>query len=205
MSGSSESSTASGATGPRAHYDGITTLSSINGGSAHYCGILTTGATKCWGRDGSGEVSGTPVTPLKAVRAGSYASCGVRSDNSRLICWPQHILPDALTTVAFSSIDGGAGAEWCGVRADTSKVECWGNSSLVNNSVPTGVTFSQVSVGQDAACGIRLSDGQAQCWGHPLLWCDSTIRPRSRSTLSRSATRPPALEEQTTAKRCAGD
>jgi hypothetical protein len=139
-------------------------FASIDAGSAHYCGILKTGATKCWGSDYYGEIGGAPATSFKVVRAGAYASCGIRADNSRVTCWPNN-LPAALTTVPFSSIDGGAAAEWCAVRADTSKVECWGNSSLVNNNIPTDVTFSQVSVGQDAACGLRLSDGQAQCWG----------------------------------------
>jgi hypothetical protein len=137
----------------------------IDGGYFHYCGILTSGATQCWGSDTSGESTGVPAVSFKAVSAGGNASCGIRTDNSRVQCWPSGLVPPALSTVTFSSISGGQNA-WCGIRSDTSEAVCWGNSSYVVNNVPSGVAFKQVSTGLDDACGIRAADDQVQCWGY---------------------------------------
>jgi len=121
------------------------------------CGVTEGGSAKCWGcgaTDRLGRVRG--VTILGNVNKGQ---CEVPQD---VVGW-----------------DSVATSEWhsCGVT-DAGEIRCWGcrcspercpawdspDVDFGQCDVPTGYTWSTVSVGKYHSCGLT-NKGQAVCWG----------------------------------------
>lgn len=125
----------------------------------------------------------------KQVNTGGFHSCAVTAAN-RAYCWgknSQGQLGDGTTTqrllpvpvagsVRFRRIVAGA-AHTCGVTA-ANKGYCWGDNGfrklgdgstvskrLVPTAVAGGLSFRQVSAGNDHTCGLA-EDQRAYCWGH---------------------------------------
>jgi len=131
---------------------GITNAKSIVSDGGHsYCAVLASGAVKCWGDGGSGEL-GDGTTSASSV-------------------------PVSVTGITNASavISGGANS-YCAVL-QTAAVECWGSGAFgqlgdgatTNSSVPlavTGITeaASVTSDGAGTYCAV-LTTGAVDCWG----------------------------------------
>ena len=177
--------------------------SSVSAGTYHSCGIrLNDSRVLCWGRGSDGQL-GDGITlheviptltndssAYSSVSAGSYHTCGVRSDG-RVLCWGDGYssIPGLVNdTSAYSSVNCGW-AHSCGIRLNDSRVLCWGrgseyqlgDDSTSSSSVPVltndSSAYSSVSAGTYHTCGVR-SGGRALCWGDGTsykLGDDSTV------------------------------
>src|SRR3989339_652390 len=182
--------------------------SSVSAGSYHTCGIRQNDSrVLCWGRGNSGQLGDngqiektnptltTDTSPYSSVSAGEDYTCGIRTNDSRVLCWGRSTegqLGDGETTTrlvptltsdtsTYLRISAGEGTT-CGIRANDSRVLCWGdgqygslgdgNTSLHNNLNPNLTTdtsaYSSVSVGGSHSCGIRTNDSRVLCWGYGL-------------------------------------
>src|SRR3989339_811107 len=127
-----------------------------------------------------------------SISAGGYHTCGIRSNDSRVLCWGrgnEGQLGDSSTAVhevgnpnvtvdnsSYSSISTGR-THTCGIRANDSRVLCWGddtygqigNGDTSENLVPTNTTdssiYTSISTGTMHTCGIRSNDSRVMCWG----------------------------------------
>ncbi len=136
--------------------------------SNHICALrVSDGQPRCWGRDGDGQVSGTPVTAsFDRITVGRSHSCGLNSEDGSVECWGAADYATVPAGVAFDAIDAGPFVT-CGIRRDDGTLTCWGLDFLQQISgVPSGVAFDAVAVGSVFACGIRRSDGGISCWGN---------------------------------------
>ena len=98
---------------------------------------------------------------FKTVSAGSFHSCGIRSDDT-VVCWGYYRdgIADA-PAGGFKTVSAGVNHS-CGIRSDGTAV-CWGFNGSGQADAPTG-GFKTVSAGEYHSCGIR-SDGTVVCWG----------------------------------------
>lgn len=127
-----------------------TGTASISAGVFHSCAVTKTGAAKCWGYNGQGELGD-----------GTYASRAYMAQVQGL-------------TSGVTNISTGFGYS-CAVTA-AGAVKCWGSnsdgvlgSSVSNTAVPTQVTgltsgASQVIAAMYNTCAV-MSTGTAKCWG----------------------------------------
>src|SRR3989339_790930 len=127
-----------------------------------------------------------------SISAGYYHTCGIRANDSRVLCWGrgnEGQLGDSSTAVhevgnpnvtvdnsSYSSISTGR-THTCGIRANDSRVLCWGddtygqigNGDTSENLVPTNTTdssaYTSISAGWRQTCGIRTNDSRVLCWG----------------------------------------
>ena len=135
----------------------------ISTGYNHAC-LLRRGKAYCWGDDTYGELGNNTTTTTPQSTPVPVYTGGVLS---------------GLTLIQIS-----AGQTWTCALASTGNAYCWGNNStatglsdaiaLGNNtnnasSVPVlvsgGLSFTQISVGNDFACGLT-SAAVAYCWGN---------------------------------------
>src|SRR3989339_564219 len=180
---------------------------SISAGEFHTCGIRANDSrVLCWGDGDEGQLGDgstavhnnsnpnitTDTSPYSSVSAGEDYTCGIRTNDSRVLCWGRSTegqLGDGETTTrlvptltsdtsTYLRISAGEGTT-CGIRANDSRVLCWGdgqygslgdgNTSLHNNLNPNLTTdtsaYSSVSVGGAHSCGIRANDSRVLCWG----------------------------------------
>lgn len=109
-----------------------------------------------------------PANPeFSAISSGPGHTCGIRSSDGEVLCWPRIESFGATIPpvgVAFDSISAGLDHS-CGVRAADGEVQCWGDNTNGQSTPPVGVVFNSVSAGHYYTCGIRSSDGEVQCWG----------------------------------------
>jgi alpha-tubulin suppressor-like RCC1 family protein len=180
---------------------------SIQSGSNHNCGVRANDSrVLCWGNNDLGGLGvGNTTTPITvpvltsdssaflSVSAGGSHSCGVRANDSRVLCWGYNangqlgvgnttspIMVPVLTvdSSAFLSVSAG-GNRNCGVRLNDSRVLCWGynaNGQLGVGNTTTPITvpvltvddsaYSSVSTGFSHSCGIRANDSRVLCWGY---------------------------------------
>jgi hypothetical protein len=112
------------------------------------------------------------------VSAGASATCAIRADNGKLVCWGNSGGGGIFTAgaapldVAFKSIELAA-AHGCGVRASDGRVQCWGSIASQGEqflqATPADVVLSSVTIsGGYQACGLRADDSKAQCWSAPI-------------------------------------
>ena len=116
--------------------------------------------------DGSFVGQATPPDgSFTSVSAGSYHTCGVKTDGS-VACWgADHNGQSTPPVGSFASVSAGAAyvsAHTCGVKTDGS-VACWGNNDW-GRSVPPADSFTSVSAGESHTCGVK-TDGSVVCWG----------------------------------------
>ena len=113
----------------------------IGVGVYHTCGVTTGGAAYCWGNDGSGLRSSSPLAvsgglSFATVSAGDH-TCGVTTAGAAY-CWGDNFfaqLGDGTTTTRTSPV-----------------------------AVLGGLTFATVSAGVSHTCGVTTA-GAAYCWG----------------------------------------
>lgn len=134
------------------------------GRSDHTCGLLNTGAVKCWGSNGSGEL-------------GDVTSVG------------QSRLPVSVLGLGSTVSQVAAGYMHTCALLDTGGVQCWGynaygqigdGTSGINRFAPVDVTglragVEQVAAGFVATCAL-LETGGVKCWGQEAVGDGTTER-----------------------------
>jgi len=183
---------------------------SISAGNVHTCGIRANDSrVLCWGYGtygvlGDGNIAthnvSNPTLTLDtsaylSVSTGRYFTCGIRANDSRILCWGygnlgylgdgdntlHYVSIPNLTqdTSPYESISTG-NYHVCGVRSNDSRVLCWGsgqygqlgdgNTGVHNVSTPNLIvdtcSYSFVNVGDYFTCGIRKYDSRVLCWGY---------------------------------------
>src|SRR3989339_779091 len=175
----------------------------ISARDQHTCGIRANDSrVLCWGygdsgRLGDGEIDNnlepnltTDFSAYTSVSVGSIHTCGIRANDSRVLCWGDNYygqLGNGTTTdsiipiltsdsSAYSSISAGR-LHTCGIRANDSRVLCWGESDYgrlgdgssgdnLNPNVTTDTSpYTSINAGSDHTCGIRQNDSRVLCWG----------------------------------------
>ncbi|MDH3353283.1 MAG: hypothetical protein OEL87_02445, partial [Nanoarchaeota archaeon] len=128
---------------------------SIAAGSYHTCGIRASDSrVLCWGRDLFGQLGdGTTgndqnsptltsdTAPYIALSAGAYYTCGIRANDSRVLCW---------------------GYDLYGQLGDGTTGNDQNSPTLTSDSS----AYTSVITGISHACGIRASDSRVLCWGY---------------------------------------
>jgi alpha-tubulin suppressor-like RCC1 family protein len=134
--------------------NGGLSFTQLAGGGAHTCGLTTDGAAWCWGSNTRGQLGDGTLTARNEPVA-------------------------VVTSVRFSSISAGVG-HTCALTS-AGAVWCWGANfqgelgipssppqlTPVAATVPTGITFDQISAGGEFAgvtCA-RSMTGEGWCWG----------------------------------------
>src|SRR3989339_575262 len=180
---------------------------SISAGWRQTCGIRTNDSmVLCWGNGDYGQLGDgitsahnvsnpnltTDSSAYKSVSAGYQQTCGLRANDSRVLCWGNGDygqLGDCSTAVhnvgnpnvttdssEYLSVNT-KGWHTCGIRVNDSRVLCWGydnhgqlgDGQTANNGNPNITTdssiYSSVSAGYYHTCGIRTNDSRVLCWG----------------------------------------
>ena len=118
----------------------------------------------CWGECGGGKCA-APAGPFVQISAGTYHSCGLRSDGTA-VCWGcGYRNPEYGPDMGQCNAPGGSftqiAAGWltsCALDTDGG-VSCWGNEPA-----PSGdLEFSQISLCGGGACGLTTM-GEVVCW-----------------------------------------
>jgi len=123
----------------------------VSAGSSHSCGVDTSGAVKCWGYNGNGQIGdGTTAIATTATQVNGLTSGAI------------HV--GAGNTHSCAVMSGGT-------------VQCWGdntygqlgNGTTTNSPTPVSVTglggaATKVVAGYYHSCAL-LSDGTVECWG----------------------------------------
>ncbi len=148
---------------------GTTAWKAVSVGAEYACAIRTSDSRiYCWGRDdfgmlgnGVGDsstrgVGSTPTalsgtfgtTAWKALSAGSYHACAIRTSDSYIYCWGRNYIGQIGNGTTVTDEDGG-------------------------QPIPVALTgafgttaWKDVSAGGNHTCAIRTSDNAVYCWGH---------------------------------------
>src|SRR3989339_102681 len=183
----------------------ISNYSSVSAGYLHTCGIRANDSrVLCWGDSlygilGDGQNTTDRTSPYlttdssaySSVSAGIFHTCGIRANDSRVLCWGSGTygqlgdgesgdnLNSNITTDSSSYTSVSAGRyHTCGIRVNDLRVLCWGESlygrlgdgqngvDVLNPNLTTDTSaYSSISAGYEHTCGIRASDGRVLCWG----------------------------------------
>ncbi len=142
------------------------TVTQIAAGTAHTCALLDTGAVRCWGANGSGQLGYNNTTivgngigpsiiaagdvPLGGtavqIAAGSSNTCALL-DTGNVRCW------------------GPNGQGQLGHNNTTAVGDGVGTTIIAAGDVPVGGTVTRVDVGDNFACAL-LDTGAVRCWGN---------------------------------------
>src|SRR3989339_398349 len=184
----------------------VSAYTSISAGYEHTCGIRANDSrVLCWGIGNDGQLGDnstsahevenpnltTDSSAYISVSTGAYHTCGIRVNDSRVLCWGQgdygqlgdggsgDNLNSNITTdsSAYASVSAGQ-YHTCGIRANDSRVLCWGESAngrlgdgqngvnVLNPNVTTDTSaYTSLSAGYYHTCGIRSNDSRVMCWG----------------------------------------
>src|SRR3989339_686372 len=177
----------------------------ITVGYDHTCGIRANDLrVLCWGDSANGKLGDgqtttdrtspyltTDSSAYSSVSAGIFHTCGIRANDSRVLCWGSGTygqlgdgesgdnLNSNITTDSSSYTSVSAGRyHTCGIRVNDLRVLCWGESlygrlgdgqngvDVLNPNLTTDTSaYSKINAGYEHTCGIRASDGRVLCWG----------------------------------------
>ena len=102
----------------------------------------------------------TQLDTYKAVTAGEFHTCGLRTDNT-IQCWGDNRYGAAAApTGSFQTVTAGE-FHTCGLRTDNT-IQCWGDNDDGEAVAPTG-SFQTVTAGRFHTCGLR-TDNTIECW-----------------------------------------
>jgi uncharacterized repeat protein (TIGR01451 family) len=183
---------------------GVSGATSISAGQGHACAIVVNGGAKCWGDQSRGAlgngvttaavittpvdvvISGTPVTGLTSIKAGSAQTCAIQgtSPSSTILCWGRNnvgLIIGSLGTGATATdvtnptaVAGAAGAKELSVSdspknphicvvLSNNSVSCWGGgvNLQLGNAVATQAqtspsTLFGVSVTANAGTDVHI-------------------------------------------------
>jgi hypothetical protein len=162
-----------------------TKITKLAAGSSHTCAIVETGAVRCWGWNGFGQLGidswnqyvspnarDIPAVDLeghraRAIGAHHHRSCALLDDN-RAACWgdravaPQFFrLDDRRTAVAIA-----VGQEFQCALFDDGAVKCWGEHSAgqLGRGSPFGVDDPHGADPIDLGSGARVKQIEAGGW-----------------------------------------
>jgi len=126
---------------------------SISGGNNHTCALLATGAVKCWGYNGYGQLGDTTTANRNVPTSVSTLSSGVQS---LTVGW-EH------TCVSLTS-----GAAKCWGRNSEGAV---GDGTNTNRSTPTSVIgltsgVTAIEATQSLSTCALVAGGNVKCWGY---------------------------------------
>src|SRR3989339_271562 len=126
---------------------------SISAGEFHTCGIRANDSrVLCWGRGNSGQLGDngqiektnptltTDTSPYSSVSAGEDYTCGIRTNDSRVLCW---------------------GYGLYGQRGDGQTSNNQANPNVTTDSS----AYANIELGRRHSCGIRANDSRVLCWG----------------------------------------
>jgi alpha-tubulin suppressor-like RCC1 family protein len=115
---------------------GITDATQVSAGYAHTCALLAGGTVECWGRDGTGKNTTSPIpvqvggiTNATQVSAGGTNSCALLS-NGTVECWGwngagvNNPNPVAISGITNATQVSAGNAHNCALLAGGT-VECW--------------------------------------------------------------------------------
>jgi alpha-tubulin suppressor-like RCC1 family protein len=130
---------------------GLTDISTVSSGRQHNCVTEATGAVRCWGNNGSGQIgqgtTGSSILPpslvagltdIVDVKAGGFHTCALRA-SGQVLCWGYN---------AFGELGIGTTG-----NAVTTPQNVLGLSDAV-----------QITVGDHHSCAVRAG-GKVACWG----------------------------------------
>ena len=103
-----------------------------------------------------------PAGEFVAVSAGTWHSCGLRTDGS-ITCWGDNEFGQADAPFGEFTAVSACASNSCGVRSDGTII-CWGDNEFGEADVPGG-HFRAVDAGGSHSCGVR-ADGTVTCWGN---------------------------------------
>src|SRR3989339_542923 len=176
----------------------ISNYSSVSAGYLHTCGIRANDSrVLCWGDSlygilGDGQNTTDRTSPYlttdssaySSVSAGIFHTCGIRANDSRVLCWGSSAngklgdeqngdnLNSNITTDSSSYTSVSAGRyHTCGIRVNDLRVLCWGESlygrlgdgqngvDVLNPNLTTDTSaYSKINAGYEHTCGIRAND-----------------------------------------------
>ncbi len=183
---------------------------SVSAGGVHTCGVRANDSrVLCCGRGNNGQIGDgrtdqhnvpyftltTDDSAYISVSNGFQHTCGIRANDSRVLCWGfgdhgqlgdgvvgDHSVGNPNVTTDDSEYLGVSAGNYhtCGIRANDSRVLCWGNGTYgrlgdgntsIHGAGDPNVTtdsseYTSVAAGYYHTCGIRESDGRVLCWGH---------------------------------------
>lgn len=164
----------------------------LGAGYKNECIVLASGAVKCWGANGNGQLGnggGPDATTPQAtgdlggkaidIAVGNEHVCALL-EGGAVKCWGQYndgkLGFDAAqnqTTPGPVAIESGAvsiaAGKWhtCAIMGDGS-VKCWGKAPIGAGATPTAVAglsnVVAINGGRDYACAVE-SGGALKCWG----------------------------------------
>src|SRR3989339_1963267 len=180
---------------------------SISVGRTHTCGIRANDSrVLCWGDSANGKLGDgqdtinrlepyltTDSSAYSSINANYYHTCGIRANDSRVLCWGQGLYgqlgdgqeiinrtsPYPTTDLStYISISAGQ-THTCGIRANDSRVLCWGNGdygqlgdsstawhNVSNSNLTTDISaYTRIDSGSYHTCSIRANDSRVLCWG----------------------------------------
>lgn len=174
----------------------------VSSGAFHTCALLADGTAYCWGNNVNGQLGdggtsdeqnrpvqvqsgpGSPLTGIRMVAAGKYATCFLLEDGS-VLCTKLDEYPKPVLTRDGAEFQGvvslSAGAHHVCALTDDHRVWCWGSNetgqlgdgSREDSEHPVAVLTEggsplehvvAVSAGGGHTCAVT-QDGHAYCWG----------------------------------------
>ena len=167
------------------------------------CALDLDGHIKCWASGRALRIP-YPDVEFKYLGVGGFTTCGIRADDSTLLCWEwthnisSYVLHENEPEEEFRMVDAGYGAILCGVTV-AGEAHCWAGwnddsgydlfwghtiekyAANVANLVvaPDLDTHSYTMVAMDRqsfACGLR-TDSSIACWGWDNEYLASKLPP----------------------------